>query len=311
MTATEIMPRNRFQDRLPSAAPATTQSDGERFCALSNSLYARKVDLAYYRWQFFAGPFPSVLSMVFAPNGDLAGCYGFHLRRLAGSDAQISMALEAMIAPEYQAKGLLKQLIEHGSEQFLADNPIGIMGMANARAGRLYKLKMGWTEVTGLQDWTLAAENLPTAVSAELCFVPITTIGAEEDAYLRASSERRGKVGMALARDAALWQWRFLDNPRYRYELFRAEHQEKLVGMLALKLFVDPVTGERFGDIVDIAWREVDAAILPELLTGAASHLHEQGAQQISIWLQTNTELDEAGRKSGFHADKPTTTFGM
>ncbi len=129
--------------------PTTAQ----RFCELSNSLYARKVNLDYYRWQFFGGPFPSALSMVYAPNGDLAGCYGFHLRRLAGSDAHISMALEAMIAPAYQAKGLLKQLIEHGSEQFAADHPIGIMGMANARAGRLYKLKMGWSEVAGLQDW--------------------------------------------------------------------------------------------------------------------------------------------------------------
>ncbi len=136
--------------------------------------------------------------------------------------------------------------------------------------------------------------------SAELRLIPLTALGAEEDACLRAASERRGKVGIGLARDAALWQWRFLDNPRYRYELFRAEKQGVLVGLLALKMFVDPVTDERYGDIVDIAWRTEDAAILPHLLTGAANHLRDQGAQQISTWLQTNTELDEAGCKLGF-----------
>ncbi len=302
MTATEII-RATNSEEFTLRCARNNQTDGERFCALSNSLYARKVDLAYYCWQFFGGPFPSVLSMAYASNGDLAGCYGFQLRSVAGNSIKIGSAIDIMIAPAFQGKGLFRRLAHHALGQLCVYNPAAVFVMANARAGQVHARGLGWQEVTTLQDWIISSMALP-AVDSNVRLLPLAKLGTNEDAYLRAAAARRGKVSIGLARDAALWQWRFLDNPRYRYELFRAEHQGELIGLLALKLFTDPVTGERFGDIVDIAWREEDAATLPALLTGAANHLRNQGAQQISTWLQTNTELDEAGRQMGF---QPTT----
>jgi hypothetical protein len=71
-------------------------------------------------------------------------------------------------------------------------------------------------------------------------------------------------------------------------------------GYVVLKQFCEPVTGDICGDIVDVLWSEDDPAALAEVLQFALGHFHSQGVGRASIWLQTNTILDQLGRELGF-----------
>jgi hypothetical protein len=88
----------------------------------------------------------------------------------------------------------------------------------------------------------------------------------------------------------------------YRYDIFYAKRGSTIFGYLVLKVFEDPSTGERFGDIVDLLWMEDDPAALRGMLSFALSYFYSLGLPQVTMWLQTNTILDEVGRSVGFRA---------
>jgi hypothetical protein len=89
-------------------------------------------------------------------------------------------------------------------------------------------------------------------------------------------------------------------NPWYRYASFLAVHRGQPFGYLVLKVFRDPKTGQALGDIVDILWAEDNPDALTEMLCFALGHFHAQGVPQATMWLQTNTLLDQIGRDLGF-----------
>lgn len=273
----------------------STTDDAARFCELYNSLYKRRVDEAYYRWQFFDTPFPSTLSFAVAPDGELLGCYGMQVLRCEPAGKPAAWARDIMIVPRLQGRGLFRVLAGHAARGVLPYGPVALLIMANQRSERAHVGGLGWRLVRELVDF----ESGPARPERPKLELTSCGVGNLEEL---AEVDARGGADRDLTRSARspeFLDWRFRRNPLYSYDLMLARGEGRANGYLALKSFTDPASGAVFGDVVDVASSGADFG---DLLEAARAYFRARGIGRVSTWLQTNTALDAAGAALGFTA---------
>jgi GNAT superfamily N-acetyltransferase len=295
------MELNAVISRLTFRLARRDRQDCERFCNLSNSLYARKVDQDYYYWQFFDTPHPSLLSFVLGPDEKLVGCYGFHLFSLVQQRQCVALALDIMIAPPFQGKGIFRMLANFAVQQTQSYNPVALYVMANSRAKEAHVHGLGWRQVNVFTDYVcptrLASHFLPKAME----FIPCNSFTPKVIDVLKWLDDCRAKRKLfSISRNPRFLQWRFLRNPRYSYHFFLCKLRGVPYGYLVLKEFRDPLTNSLFGDIVDLYWAEDDWGAVADMLRFALNYFYRHDVQQATVWLQTNSVLDQVGRDLGF-----------
>ncbi len=276
-------------------------SDGRHFCSLYNRLYARKVNTAYFSWQFFQPPFPSFLHIGETEKGEMAGCYGCHVLPLGTGQSLVAWALDIMIAPEYQQRGLFRLLLDPVKQEAVTQRRVvAICVMANERGRDVHVLGDKWHLVNALRTYTIPTSFAIGDKGNQA--LSIHRIDSFTDQHTEAWDRFQNLHPnlYAVRREANYLNWRFVQNPWYRYDLFQISKGTHLFGYIVLKVFKDPKTGEVFGDIVDLLWTEDDSGALGDMLRFALSHFHAQGVSKVTIWLQTNTALDEIGHDLGF-----------
>src|SRR3954471_7003775 len=81
--------------------------DAQRFVALFNAQYARKIPLSYYRWRFF-GDGARGQVMFAEKDGALMGACGYQLRRLDPSGTTTAaLMVDMIVAPRHRKVGLV------------------------------------------------------------------------------------------------------------------------------------------------------------------------------------------------------------
>lgn len=281
--------------------------DSRRFCELSNTLYARKVDESYYRWQFFDTPFPSVLTMAMTEDDQLAGCFAYHLRSLAATGELMAMALDIMVAPQLQKRGVFRALANAALGHVRRYNPVAVYVMANQRADAAFVHGLGWKRVNCFTEWICPTASVSHSERHGIDMIPVRMLTSQDERFInRVEQHHRSKQLFCLSRNTAFLTWRFLQNPRYAYELFRCERRGHLFGFLVLKTFRDPVSGQALGDVVDLIWAEDDPDVLSQMLKFALNYFHYRRIDTAVAWLQTNSILDRVGQDLGFvPVDRP------
>jgi hypothetical protein len=272
--------------------------DGLAFCELYNSLYAKKVDLAYYNWQFFDTPFPSLLCLADVAHQPV-GFYGVHLLKGNRADAQTGWILDIMIQRDYQDRGIFRALAEFAKTQMEPYQPKGVFVMANPDGASAHVYGLGWKQINVLHSFVAKIPNSNLGTQSILTFEQVSSHAESSRGWL--ITECINSNGLfAINRDAVYTGWRFGQNPRFRYTQFKALEGSRQFGHLVLKTFQDPKTGAIWGDIVDLGWVDAAPDLVSDMLRFALRSLCEQGASQALIWLQTNTILDQLGREIGF-----------
>jgi GNAT superfamily N-acetyltransferase len=277
------------------------EADARAFCRMSNSLYARKVNSRYYRWQFFETPFPTLLAFATTNDGELAGCYGIQLRNSTLGHHSLGMALDIMVAPAYQGKGLFRPLANYARQQVETPGPALLYVMANQRAHRAHVHGLGWTSVQVLNDYVRSTAGSSTLLRGHLVTSEVRQFNFADRRFLE---DLESKVGAAfsirVSRSVPDLQWRLFENPRYAYKVLRCTVASRLVGFLALKTFRNPESGAVSGDIVDVLWQDDDPELLEQLLLAGLVEFESQGIAEATSWFYTNTILDAAGHALGF-----------
>lgn len=273
------------------------EHDGLAFCGLYNSLYAKKVDLNYYTWQFFRTPCPSVLCTVIDGSDTPIGFYGLHVVSANQQGVKAAWVLDVMIRPEYQGQGLFRNLAQFAKEELTRFQPVGIFVMANDRGAGAHIHGMDWKCINEYVSYVASTSRSPRPASGRLLIEPVTFVskltGAER-------SHLHGSQLFAVKRDEAYTRWRYSNNPRFTYEQFKATKDGDPFGYLVLKTFKDPITSKLYGDIVDLSWEDDDSEALAEMLRFALHHFNRLGISHALIWLQSNTILDQVGVDAGF-----------
>jgi GNAT superfamily N-acetyltransferase len=262
-------------------------------------MYSRKVNEDYYQWQFFQTPFPSQLLFACAAQDEVIGCYGCHVvPALCGTlddpkRLNIAWTLDMMVTPDWQGKGVFKQSASAAQEWAEQHAPAALCVMANPRGQAALIHGLAWRPIAVFNDY-VCSTKAARATSDEITLVPVDKFGDEIDRLNGA-----GQL-MRTNRSADFLNWRFLRNRQYRYTAFSVRSGSNNIGYVSTKVFVDPISGQSFGDIVDLQWGSDFADALPTILQLTLSYFRTLGVDDASTWLQTNTALDRAGRSVGF-----------
>ena len=281
------------------------EEDATRFCGLFNSVHGRNIDRDYFRWQFFDTPFPSVLAMATTEDEEPAGFYGFHVLESDAQDMRVAWALDIIVAPGFQGKGVFRALEEYGEVQLSPYKPTALCVMANQRADGAHVNGLGWSRINVLERYvcpTLRSGSYPGRLDFSLC-------DSFDESALELISTQRDLALFSNLRSKAFLDWRFVSNPWHQYEIFIALDDGQPFGYLVLKVFHDPRNGLTSGDIVDVSWAKDDPAALGQMLRFALDGFQARGVSEATMWLQTNTIMDWVGREVGFGAPEPRRYF--
>ncbi len=285
--------KDRFQISL------ATKGDGNAFVDLFNSIYSRKINIEYFNWQYFNQENPSFMIKVTA-NNEIAGTLGgrYCEGHTITQDMPLLYVLDAMIKKEYRGKGFFQAMVEYCIKLAeKAEIPFAY-GMAN-KSAYLPAIEMLESKLVAEID-DMVCETSNQAYPSGKFQIEKKSIFNDEDEAIKNEFLANHPEKMLIRRDPAYLNWRFNQNPKYTYDVFRINSDSHVFGYLVLKIFTNPLSGEKFGDIVDLLWGEDNLDMLRESLRFAFKYFSERGIPKSIMWLQTGTILDEIGRELGY-----------
>lgn len=273
----------RLYDRVKQINPSLSlrpaiAEDAESFTALMNGQYNRKKSIEYFYWQFLQSDSPARLFVVY--DGDvLAGCYGAQILQLSES-VSCAFTVDLLILDAYRNRGIF-YLLEREVSQFATEHKaVALTCLPNQAGMKAHCNIFGWRNAGTVPIYALA----PTASNCH--------------AFLPAQDEVGSCRPVRFLKGESYRKWRYDRNPTYRYDYVRLEQ-----GLFAVvKIFADPVSGKRFGDIVDYECDSESSARLALLFDSACKHLRLLGADTVTTWALPSTRLASILPSLGFNS---------
>jgi GNAT superfamily N-acetyltransferase len=214
--------------------------------------------------------------------GPLVGAYGLELLRASGPDGPLLLGLVAdvVVHPRHQRRGLGAWLEQAAAERARAAGCAFLLCFPNPKLAALHGKGSAWLTAAHTRAFERPAAPPfgPTdRPPAEASATPPAGGGA-----LWRELRRRGTLGPGSARDEKFLDWRFARHPRNRYTFLSDRGPHGLAGFAAVKVWTDPFTGERVGDVVDLLAGEEGVAA--DLLAEACRRLSLAGVSHYTLW---------------------------
>lgn len=210
--------------------------------------------------------------------------------RLKAFDQEVaaSHSIGALVEVKYQNRGLLK-LVGDKMLANLGERDIYFTwGFPNQRAYQFEKQALGYHDLINFDQWTIAKDKLQRNDPYDLDFRKITHFGQEFDRLWETCSKG---YNVAIKRDAAYLNWRFMQRPDWFYYPFALYEADELKGYVVLKCYREE--GILRGHIVDIFAARDDRNTLSRLIDGGMGYLAEQAVDEILVWIWGNPLIEE------------------
>ncbi len=259
-------------------------TDADRFVSLFNQQYDRKIDRNYYFWQFFDDDIGHG-QCFFAENEDrVVGVYGFRKSIFRyGTDRFVgALAVDEIVTDQFRRLGLvyrLEKVLEdsatrHGCELLYA--------LPNTQGASVKLREMSWSLAGRVAQLSGVANEIPSR-SPGLRFEEVPGFNGEPERVMDSFLEFNPET-LLVERSSDYLNWRFVRNPLHQYRVFTTWRGSELFGYLVVKVFSDPTTGEKSGDLVDLLYSKPDPEALLDLLSFGISVTRESGAVRNSIF---------------------------
>jgi len=249
--------------------------------------------------------------------------------KVGSATATGSIAINAITHPDYRGRGIFIVLHDLAFQRAVAENIPFTFGFANPNSERGCLRHLDYRELTRLPLWILPFNipkllaSLPAKRSAGwrlaagaarpparlwravrrprrmggIAVEIITEFGPEADDFWPRASPAADNI---LIRDRAFLNWRFLQGPTRRCDVFAARAGGRLVGYLAGRTTL--VAGLRWGMIVDLLTEDTkpgrDAAAA--LVAAYNRHLQSQGADVAAALMLKHAAPARALRRNGY-----------
>lgn len=254
-----------------------TREDAEALADMLNRHYERKRHAHYFVWQYFSSTQPAKLFI--ALDGDsIVGTYGLQLRMtkcgLSG------FATDTLIVESFRGSGLFL-LLEHEALCYAQNNgAILLATLANKNGMLARNNRFGWEPVSQIPQMKKIGHPLfKGVISGDLnsSFNPEREMNFFETSF-------------------KLRKWRFDENPVYEYYYVYSDSGDFAV----TKLFVDPISKDVYGDIVDFQCPLFDLDALKRLFIEACNFLQKQNVSCITTWALSHEPLFDILLDLGF-----------
>ncbi len=251
-----------------------TISEGDQFVSLMNRTYARKKTIEYFKWQFFDSLLKSVLMGAFLKER-LIGCFGLQCRKL-NNDLIAGQAIDLIVDEKFRRRGIFTKLGEAAVDYF-GDSLDFCFSLPNASGREALGGSLGYKTIMVIKTLVL------TTVKGKNNYNSARIIETWDDLAIEDNKKAQNK-SLYFVRDLEELKWRFGDNPDYSYSIIKINGDAFAI----VKIFVDPVTHEHFGDIVDFGFKVEGVSLLQNLFCSAANYLREKTVSGITSWASSN-----------------------
>jgi GNAT superfamily N-acetyltransferase len=236
------------------------------FVEMMNRTYTRKKTPSYFEWQFFTDPAEAVLLGAYAGTR-LVGCFGIKHRRLSSGRSACG-AIDLIVDEEYRGKGIFSLLAREALAAYSNGADLWY-SFANTQGKAALEKSLGWKTICTVR----------TLVTCRPCDAGSQKGNVfEADGYGWEHNDKSFENRIFFLRDEKELAWRFARNPEYDYTVVDCDD-----GFAVVKLFTDPATGARFGDIVEFGTGDGRSSLL-RLLCRVTSYLLREGVSKVTAW---------------------------
>jgi len=217
-------------------------SDARAFCILYNSIYSKEITSKYYKWQFFNTPFPSYL--VFATeNSKVIGSVGVQVKSIMPNSRKVLSVLDMMVDSLYRGKGVFSSLIKQAMLMGEKFNPLCAIVLANKNGMDAICGALDWYCVTKLETMQKELKHFKTPELLENISNQIPLY----EKFLNLFPNNLFHIQHTIEH----FNWRFQNHPTFDYIYTCIK-----TGYSISKVFTNPITFDRYGDIIEIVGKD-------------------------------------------------------
>lgn len=240
---------------------------------LINSQYERKYIPEYFYWQYFNSVYPSLLMCAFGNDNQLLGMFGVQQRELTNGAVALQ-AIDLLIEKNSRGKGIFKALGDKAFESFKKPDMYCVFPNINGKNS--IEKSFGWKTLSKIDELVLEiSPDIIKEIENSVKKIPLL----------------KNLTGFCYRTDIRLW--RFRRHPVYEYKRF-----EKDIDSAVTKIFVDPVTNKKYGDIAEV---EFISEKIFDVLLEAINYLAQNNADYICTWALSHTPLYGVFKSAGFN----------
>ncbi len=271
--------------------------------AAFNRSYARQFNENYFRWKIFD---PQAQAQFFqaTSEGHLAGICGIELNELGPQGIKIGQIVHIFLEEKFRGKGLVKDFLARACAQSRERGFAALSVFTNINLAGVMAKMPDWKRVCTLS--TMVLDRAPVGSGTVYECIPLEE--GPVPAAVRLLIERSYNRGswLWIKKDWDNFYWRFNRHPKYRYQLVTVAD-----ACCVIKLFCDPVTAKKFGDIVDYFAPENDVETLRQVFHAGAVELLARGCESVTTWALPHMPLRGVLAQLGFHESAQQREFWM
>lgn len=239
---------------------------------LINSQYKRKYIPEYFKWQYFYSAYPSALMCAFNEDEKLLGMFGVQKREL-NNGAIALQAIDLLLKKEYRGKGIFKILGDKALNYFEGVDLYCVLPNFNGKNS--IEKSFGWETIAKINELVLTVSPDYKGSNIEL----------NEKIILN-------KNFVSFNNNSDIRNWRYLNHPFYKYRIFENGND-----IVVTKLFTDPVSNQKYGDIVEYHYPTKN---FDSLFQDALKDFYEKEVELISLWALPYTPSYTVFKNNGF-----------
>jgi len=205
----------------------------------------------------------------------LIGCFGLQCRKL-NNDLIAGQAIDLIVDEKFREQGIFSKLGE-AAVNYFGDSLDFCFSLPNASGRKALGKSLGYKTIMVIR--TLVLSRAKRKNNYDLARI----IETWDDLAIEDNKKAQSK-SLYFVRDLEELKWRFGDNPDYSYSIIKINGDAFAI----VKIFADPVTQGRFGDIVDFGFRVEGVSLLENLFCSAADYLREKAVKKITSWPSSN-----------------------
>jgi GNAT superfamily N-acetyltransferase len=278
-----------------------------------------------FAWWFDRNPAGEGIVSLAVADGEVVGvaAMSFFRTRLEGVETRLAIPVNVATDERYRGRGVFSTLQEANEEAAAASGSPLTVTFPNARSHPIFVGRLGWSDLPRLRLWArpLRAGGVvryllgtagerggmrPPDTSSRtvrgLDVRPIERFGSDlDDLGARAAAG----YGSHFARDAAYFNWRYLDSPR-NYRCFGAYRTDELVGVAVVgHTFKHGISAGFLADLVATP----DETTAVRALTSRATAEVQGGADAVVLLPPRAREHRRALVRAGFGPTKTKLRF--
>jgi GNAT superfamily N-acetyltransferase len=246
-----------------------------------NYIYPVSISYDYWRWHNIENPAGQSIIETAWDGGRLAGVYGLSPRWLSVRGERVYGALSdiAITHPDYRYRGIFSAL---GKSLYRRAEESGIKilyGFPTEHSRHGFKTALGWNCLCGCREMACWACGKGGSREGPDGVCQVQEVGDVFDLLWRRLAGGLFRQAVLVARDSRYLEWRFLNHPGEKYQIYTVGDDDAPGGYMAVRQAAEG--GEVYGDIADIA--AVDVHSFRRLVYYALAYYSSAGCVRMRL----------------------------